>query len=112
MCPVHVLASLISTTAVGEPLFPGLHGQQALAVLRRRLALIRADQRATYRLHDFRRGHAQDLLERGRGLTAILRAGDWRSCALMAYLDTADVQARAVLEAAVSAESDSDGGEW
>ena len=38
-------------------------------------------------------GHAQDLAERGRTLSCILRAGDWRSSAFMAYLDTADIEA-------------------
>ena len=60
-------------------------------------------------LHDFRRGHAQDLLEAGASLMTILRAGEWRSAAFMAYLDTAEMEARAVLQAHLGQSSDEEG---
>lgn len=43
-----------------------------------------------YRLHDFRRGHAQDLLIGNYALSVILRGRDWRSSAFAVYLDTTD----------------------
>ena len=53
----------------------------------------------SFALQDFRRGHAQDLLEAGASLGTILRAGEWRSSAFMAYLDVSVMEAKAVLEA-------------
>lgn len=88
-------------------------------------------QAATYTTRDFRRGHAQDLVDAGwpfvalhfHGLASccslgarigeILRAGEWRSPAFMAYLDVTALEAAAVVEAALGEEdselgSDSD----
>ena len=72
------------------------------------LEKLRVPRAKAYRLHDFRRGHAQDMAAKGRTLAQILRAGDWRSSAFAIYLDTPDIQARAVVETALNAE-DSDG---
>ena len=36
--------------------------------------------------HDFRRGHARDILQRGGTLADILQAGEWRSAAFLSYL--------------------------
>ena len=62
-----LLAGVPSRTA----LFAGISGDKALAALRRRLSLLGFADAAAYRLHDFRRGHAQDLAQRGRSLAAI-----------------------------------------
>ena len=62
---------------------------------------------ATARTHDFRRGHARDLQRSGATLAEILRAGEWRSCAFMAYLEREELERDAVIEAHV-AESDSE----
>ena len=61
-----------------------------------------------YRLHDFRRGHARDLLRRGKPLYEILRAGEWSSPAFLAYLDRAELEDLAVMEAHLDEESDED----
>ena len=36
--------------------------------------------------HAFRRGMARDILDAGGSLAALLKAGDWRSAAFIAYL--------------------------
>ena len=108
MCPVHIIKRFVSGLGCGARVFADVSGAQALATLRKYLAGLGARDPSLYRLHDFRRGHAQDLLDRGRGLAVILRAGDWRSGAFTAYLNTTDLEKRAVLESALCAESDSD----
>ena len=57
--------------------------------------------------HAFRRGMAQDILESGKDLSFILRAGGWRSKAFMDYLTRAKLDARESLNYAL-ADSDSD----
>ena len=52
--------------------------------MRESLGLADADE---YRTHDLRRGHALDLQLAGAPLHEILKAGDWRSPAFLAYLD-------------------------
>ena len=52
-------------------------------------------------LHDFRRGHAQDLTERGASLAQILRAGEWRTPAFMCYLNLQKLEKDAVVQAHV-----------
>ena len=76
----------------GSPLFGGMSRSVVLAKLRKRLKLIGISDAHTYRLHDMRRGHAQDLAMRGANLSTILKAGGWRSSAFSAYLDSADIE--------------------
>ena len=77
-----------------------------LAKLRRRLRELEVPKAGLYKLHDFRRGHAQDLLESGAGLALILKAGEWKSAAFLAYVDWSRLEEKAVLEAQLA---DSDG---
>ena len=46
--------------------------------------------------HAFRRGMAQDIVDSGGSLAALLRAGDWHSRAFLLYLRDAQVQDKAV----------------
>ena len=59
-----------------------------------------------YRSHDFRRGHAQDMLENGATLCEILAAGQWRSPSFMKYLDATSLEKEAVVEANVDESSE------
>ena len=61
-----------------------------------------------YRSHDLRRGHADDLRISGASLWVILTAGQWSSPAFLKYLDTATLEADAVLQAHLN---ESSGGE-
>ena len=90
--------------------FVGITGNAALATLRHRLASLGTEDASNYLLHDFRRGHAQDLAERGSTLRVILEAGEWRSCAFACYFDMVDAETRAVMEAQwADGSSDEDG---
>ena len=98
-CPDHVLGSWLARFAPGVKPFACLYAGVALPRLRTRLATLGVANHTLYKLHDFRRGHAQDLLEKGSNLKVILAAGEWSSSAFTAYLDTCDLESRAVLEA-------------
>jgi len=102
---------------VGCRPFGGVSPAAAVAELRRVLERLGVPQADTYGTHALRRGHAQDLLEKGACLGEILRAGEWRcgwlrvarsvamlgvlarSAAFMEYVDHDSLEAGVVLEA-------------
>ena len=45
-----------------------------------------------YATHDFRRGHAQDMLDCGATLAQILLAGQWKSASFLKYLKEAELE--------------------
>ena len=71
----------------------------ALSSLRRNLQAIDVEDAHDYGTHAMRRGHAQDLVQRGASLVEILHAGEWRSAAFRAYLHTEKLEASAIMEA-------------
>ena len=99
-CPLHVIGPFIRRHTAGERLFAGITGGSALHHLRQLLTLLDVPNAYEYRTHDLRRGHARDLQASGSSLCEILKAGEWRSAAFMAYLDTDQLQSDAVAEAA------------
>ena len=64
----------------------------------------------SYRTHDLRRGHAEDLEMGGASLFEILSAGEWRSPAFLTYLDLHELEKGAVVEAHLEESSSEDGG--
>ena len=60
-----------------------------------------------YGTHAVRRGMAQDILDMGGQLPALLKAGDWRSSAYLRYLRVSQTDDVAVAQAAMFL-SDSD----
>ena len=89
---------------------PFSHVKPALAIsdLRRRLGQLGVAGCSEHRLHDFRRGHAEDLFQADCPLVTILKAGEWRSAAFLDYLRRDDVEARAVMAAQMAESSDSE----
>jgi hypothetical protein len=124
-CPVHVIGPFLDGVAHGSKVFGGVTAATALNTLRFILVQMGVVQASDYRTHDLRRGHAQDLVESGRGLfwrcflrdafcfsgaplATILAAGEWRSPAFLAYID----QNRLETDVVVAAHQDeSDEGE-
>ncbi|CAK0879802.1 unnamed protein product [Prorocentrum cordatum] len=98
-CPVHNLGPWLARRAPGCGLSDGISAAAALRTLREMLAALGVQEAGLFRLHDLRRGHASDLQEAGATLAEILAAGEWRSCAFMAYLDRDDLERDAVVEA-------------
>ena len=83
----------------GQHVFEGISASAAMKTLRRYLSLTGKLDAMKYRSHDLRRGHADDLRASGASLWVILTAGQWSSPAFLKYLDTATLEADAVLQA-------------
>ena len=63
------------------------------------LAKLGMPEARSYRAHDFRRGHADDLRRAGATLKEILKAGEWKSPAFLQYLDMEDLEHDLVVDA-------------
>ena len=107
-CPVHVLGPYFASCAPGFAPFAVIDARSALARLREWLVALRVPDGHKYRTHDFRRGHARDMLRGGARLCEILKAGEWRSAAFLAYLDGTELEGAATLEAHIGESSDDD----
>ena len=105
-CPVHAIGRAVAHLAPGSHLFPLLSAGQATRRLRECLASLDIKDAEEYRLHDFRRGHAQDLADSGARLAEILAAGEWRSPAFLKYLDAQSLECDAVVAAHVADSSE------
>ena len=105
-CPVHVLGPFFRAHVPGASPFAEFDARRALAVLRGWLQAINVPEWSKYRTHDLRRGHARDMLRNGARLCEILRAGEWKSAAFLAYLDGTELECDATLEAHVLESSD------
>ena len=107
-CPVHVLGPYFASCAPGFAPFAFIDARTALTRLRDWLVALRVPDARKYRTHDFRRGHARDMLRGGARLCEILKAGEWRSAAFLAYLDETELEGAATLEAHLGESSDED----
>ena len=85
ICPVHTFGKLLQTLPLGTPLFPGITAKAALEAPRAMLARNNIPQAATYTTSDFRRGHAQDLVDAGWPFVALHFLG-LASCSLGARI--------------------------
>ena len=61
-----------------------------------------ANEGAKVGTHALRRGMAQDIIDAGGSLAVLLRAGDWRSSAFLAYLRENQPQEAAVSQAVIN----------
>ena len=77
---------MFSSLAPDTPAFPGISANTANWNLRALLCLMKIDGANTYRSHDLRRGHAQDMAECGSSLLDILHAGEWRYLVVIAQV--------------------------
>jgi hypothetical protein len=80
-CPVHRFGGMLRECA-GQRLFEGITSASALAALREMLEGISVPNAASYRTHDFGRGHALDLQLSG----ARLRCAESSECTLCLVL--------------------------
>ena len=107
-CPVHVLWPYFEKLPVGTHPFEGITPAKALCTLRMLLERLGVKGARAHRCHDIRRGHANDMLQRGRSLYEILMAGEWRSPAFLSYLDLIELEMGAVIEAHADESSSED----
>ena len=110
LCPVCVFGKWIEAMPEGSQPFQMLSARSAREGLKRRLVLLEVPKARSFWLHDFKRGHAQDLVERGATLAEILHSGEWKTPAFLAYLDMHKLECGAVVEAHAdeSSEAESD----
>jgi len=97
-CPVHVLGAYLAGVVPGCQPFGVWDKRSVLQKLRQRLHMIGVPEAAKFRTHDFRRGHARDMQVGGKNLYQILKAGDWKSLAYLAYMDKTELEHCAVAE--------------
>ena len=110
-CPVHCLKAITRSMPAGFQPYKHVSGQDVLLLLRERLKRLGVPFAETYETKDFRRGHARDLIDKpGSCLKDVMKLGQWRSSALFAYLDIAEIEEKTIIEAHI-AESDSEGEE-
>ena len=93
-CPVHALWEWAATQGASARPFIIFSASSILRLLRARLESLEVALAASHRTPEFRRGHARDMQEGGRGLYEILSAGEWNSPAFMPYLDVEDPRTR------------------
>lgn len=106
---MHVLGPWLLAWPEGYRPFGHLTSRTARDTMKTQLAGLGVADAGGYWLHDFRRGHTQDLLTKGATLAVILRAGEWISPAFMSYPDMQGLEKAAVVEThQVESDSDSD----
>ena len=119
-CPVHVLGAYMQQLSPGTQPFAHLTPVAATNGLRLLLEEIGPymwstinclsqfvlifwsagiDNAHMYRLHDLRRGHADDMRRNGATVAEICRAGDWKSAAFLWYLNMVELELDRVVEA-------------
>ena len=103
---MHVIWPYVEGYEVGQSISGRITPSAARTTLRRYLGWIGKSDAMKFRTHDLRRGHADDLRASGASLWVILTAGQWSSPAFLKYLDTATLEADAVLQAHLDESSD------
>lgn len=93
---------------VGAQPFIGFRPGFALNSLREMLRRLNIPNASLYRTHDLRRGRCQDMVDSGSTVAEILRAGQWKSAALLQYVDMDELERGAVMEAHMDESSSDD----
>ena len=93
ICPVHVIWPwVVRNTNEGSPIFKADIANSAQIWLRVALEARNVPEHARFTLHSLRRGAARALVAAGGSLSAILKAGSWKSSAFLNYLDVVGVE--------------------
>lgn len=96
MCPVCRVGPWLSKMEVGTPLCH-LSPSKFLNSLKSVLTSF-GHSVGAMTLKCFRSGKATDLCLKGVSMAAVLRQGEWRSAAILAYVDEGMVEGRALVE--------------
>ena len=106
-CAYHAIEALTKAKVVGSILW-SLTPHELLRSLRRFLILLHVDGGAAATLKCFRAGKACSLAARGEDIKLILELGEWKSRAVMKYLNAEAVDDMAILNASIDASDDDD----
>jgi hypothetical protein len=108
MCPVHVVERHLSQYDHELLVFDiGVH--EFMSLLRRGLALLGVPHAHQYTTTCFRAGHANEMAKNGFTLEFIMQMGEWKSKAVLSYIDEEAVEQSTFLIQALDAESEDDG---
>ena len=108
-CPVHILGPAFASLPAGQQPFARITKDHAIKLLRQLLSLLNVEEAASFGTHDCRRGHCDDMVRAGKGLTEILTAGGWRSASgQKSYTNAVDLEMKACLEAHFTALQEDD----
>ena len=91
--------------AHGSRLLPS-SSHHMLTAIRRILGALNVDKPEEFTLKMFRAGHATALAEEGKSIGDILRAGEWKSAAFLAYVNEDAVDASQLLDAVLDDSDD------
>ena len=105
-CLPHRLGPFLRGKKYMQQLWPSAT-HAMLAGIRKLLAALGVDSPNEYTFKMFRAGHATSLASEGKSLGYILNAGEWKSTAVLSYIDEDTVDASQFLEL-VLADSDID----
>ena len=105
-----MLGKFFCKLEAGTKPFADMSPASVLEGLRARLKLLGVPNAEKYRTHDFRRGHAKDLLAAGATLYEILAAGEWKPPAFLKYQDLKELHRDVVVEAHMAESSEEEGG--
>jgi len=94
-----MLGEYMRNVPAGVQPFVHINPSQLLLALRTLLQEMGVPEVAHYNTKAFRRGHTEDLLQRGGRLGEILGAGDWSSKAFAIYINKLKLERDRVAEA-------------
>ena len=96
-CLPHRLGPFLRGKKYKQRLWPSA-APAMLAGIRKLLATLRVDSPNEYTFKMFRAGHATSLASEGKSLGYILNAGEWKSTAVLSYIDEDAVDASQFLD--------------
>ena len=98
LCSVHWLQTLQERPVAGGSVFQ-LSKDHLARRVKQLVGKLGVPDVQRYGTHAVRRGMAQDILDMGGNLPALLKAGDWSSSAYLRYLRTSQADDLAVAQA-------------
>ena len=101
----HRLEPWLAACGPGQKLFSETAGT-FIKKLRAMLAMVGVEQSQAYTLKTFRAGKATALMVAGAKLGEVLKAGEWRSHAILNYVDEGAVDEATFLEETMAVSDD------
>ena len=109
LCAPHRMAKALQPLTRGEPTVPGATPTSVLRDARRVLTLHSVEGSREYTLKSFRAGRATSLAAAGWTFpTYVMEAGEWKSMAVLRYIDTDAVDLTQAFQIALRTSDDED----
>lgn len=105
LCAYHAVARLVKDKSPGDLLWD-VSAAEVLSTARRLATLARVEDAGRLTLKAFRASKASNMISAGEPLKTVLTWGEWRSRAVLNYIDENAVEQAALLEATLIASDD------